>query len=65
MKSNLESIDADLHAAKRDGLMNHAVPLESLSVMIWHVRKSHENAYRASMRDRLKIIQKDLYERVK
>ena len=63
---SLESIDADLHAAKRDGLLPPiAGGLEAMSVTIWHVQKSHEHARKAGRNDRLKRLQLELYERAK
>ena len=65
MKS-LESIDADLHASSRDGLLPPvAGGLEALTVTIWHVKKSHEHARKAGRNERLKRLQLELYERAK
>ena len=65
MKS-LESIDADLHASSRDGLLPPvAGGLEALTVTIWHVQKSNEHARKAGRNERLKRLQLELYERAK
>ena len=65
MKS-IESIDADLHASSRDGLLPPvAGGLEALTVTIWHVQKSHEHARKAGRNERLKRLQLELYERAK
>lgn len=61
MKQNLEAIEADLHAAKRDGFIQTG--LEGLARFVWQVRKSHAIAKRAGWKERLKACQERLNER--
>lgn len=53
---NLENIDSDLQAAKRDGFLNAGI--EGLSRLVWQVRKSYEIAKKAERKSKLRAKKK-------
>jgi len=61
MRPDLEEIDADLRAAKRDGFLQAGI--EGLARLVWQVRKSHAIAKRAELKERLRESQERLNER--
>lgn len=61
MKPDLEAIEADLQAAKRDGFIQAG--LEGLARLVWQVRKSYAIAKRAEAKGRLRESQRRLNDR--